>query len=887
MSEPLILGALSILVGILLYLTIRAIRLRALAERRGGPPGHTSQEGGGQTDLGSSAPSLTDHGVPPVPVAGTEVSAIVQEADGNGSHDREGTASVETPSDSPQASSTAVATPTPAGATASQSIDARANPQEPYLRPEELPQEPAEPTPSIIEPSADQPIAPEHISKDSQHVLTSLVSEPLQASSSESRHVETRPLPRHQKRQLRRSKRGRRFVEKTAPEYGGSVRTVEVPADDNYVLWNRTIGEHCLGSADGGTIAFLVISPRTLAAAWAAIHRREITDEEAERGFVQAVSSTYHRRVLSDPAGLRVLRRRGPDGLPQCIAFLALSVLAAYEMRTDEERSANAYYARLALLLGVELERGVPRGFDVEEFGTLWAYLRTWLAEERRIELAFPPEDARTGRFVALPLTHAPLRRVDLERLPEFFSRSGYSPGSKVPLPRLEADLMRWMTGGSPFTEAGTAALRDARRPAVCAQIESELEAWDGELKEGTVRRTAPVEILSDPFLRRIRLSYLPRRPSAFPAVFDDGTRLFEASSDGWYAPLLIPREEGRLLADGFEWHMSDSRLAVVLRRPPARIIVLGPSEFTGFISRHGLVLREGSQVLCVEQLKDEVSAYLGEATGTRCNTSSQTDLPEGWVLFQNVIPVRRPEPPAFSSGELDIETSADIKAVGGLKLGRRQVWALGAPPRVFVSGEFELASVAIDGEAVPVGEGGELLDGGRLAAPGLHQISAARVQRRVEIAEPTLAPFLMSEAHSHEHEDSQRTPVALPQGLWYLVGSRPGEVCGSGPRGDPPELLYCPFKPIWAISRRPGSAFVFCLVEHPTGPVRRRKHAGGALGEKMRLRRWSSAIRVAEAQNLEPMGLSGQASAEVAAVWQLYVSEASHVAQLLRRRRT
>src|SRR5262249_8264987 len=142
-------------------------------------------------------------------------------------------------------------------------------------------------------------------------------------------------------------------------------------------------------------------------------------------------------------AKLRVLRRCGADGLPECAAFLALAVLAAYRMHTDEGAAANAYYLRLEELLHCGLTRGMPRGFEPDELEGVWIFLRAWLRDAHRRSLAMPNENV-VRRFVALPLTHVPLRQVDVERLSEFFDWAGYEPGQRMASARLEAHLLRW-----------------------------------------------------------------------------------------------------------------------------------------------------------------------------------------------------------------------------------------------------------------------------------------------------------------------------------------------------------------------------------------------------------------------------------------------------------
>jgi len=84
------------------------------------------------------------------------------------------------------------------------------------------------------------------------------------------------------------------------------------------------------------------------------------------------VSLAYRTQILTEPEKLWALATLGDDGMPISVAFLALSVLAAYEMHADEEAGPNAYYPRLALLLGIDLVAGHPRGFDLQDFEGLW-----------------------------------------------------------------------------------------------------------------------------------------------------------------------------------------------------------------------------------------------------------------------------------------------------------------------------------------------------------------------------------------------------------------------------------------------------------------------------------------------------------------------------------
>ena len=170
-----------------------------------------------------------------------------------------------------------------------------------------------------------------------------------------------------------------------------------------------------------------------------------------------------------------------------------------------------------------------------------------------------PAAEAGSRRFVGMPLAHVPLRSLDIDKLPDFFVWAGYQPSSEVPTERLGDDFARWVRARSALTPTGVAAFSDARRAAVLAEIRSELESWDGTCDESLSRRSAVVEILFDPVQHRPEFYYVPRRPTGFPARFDDGVRAFEGSDDGWYGRSSILPSDGPNGSNGFTWQTAQA----------------------------------------------------------------------------------------------------------------------------------------------------------------------------------------------------------------------------------------------------------------------------------------------------------------------------------------
>ena len=199
--------------------------------------------------------------------------------------------------------------------------------------------------------------------------------------------------------------------------------------EEDYVLWNYMLDEHFLAADTHDGVVQLTITPHTLAKAVRETTGEVLEPEEAEQSLAKAVSSVYASRVRSSSWKLFALASADRTDVPFATGFLALSVLAAFHMHTDDERSARAFYPRLAEMLGCRLVGTYPEGFTGDGFAKLWHELDHWLHSRRGRRLAKPQADA-ARRYVAYPFAHVPLREVDIERTPQFFDAFGYEPGS-------------------------------------------------------------------------------------------------------------------------------------------------------------------------------------------------------------------------------------------------------------------------------------------------------------------------------------------------------------------------------------------------------------------------------------------------------------------------
>ncbi len=571
------------------------------------------------------------------------------------------------------------------------------------------------------------------------------------------------------------------------------------PPSDDYRMWNRAIAEHLLlkKGAAGGDL-YLTITPRILARAWAEVQGVTPNAEEAQEQFTGAVSQLYRARVLTSMGRLRALRRTGDDGLPECIAFLALTVLAAYRMHGDEQATGLAYYLRLGELLRCDRSGAYPAGFDPFVFESLWHFLRDWLAQ-RDLRLAAPAPDAAGHRFVGLPLAHVPLRSLDIDKLPNFFFWANYQPSSEVTAERLADDFARWVRARGILTGAGVSAFADARRSAVLAEVRAELDAWDGSCDESNSRRSASVEILFDPVRHRPELFYVPRRPSGFPSRFDDGLHVFEGTDEGWYGRVSITRPDGRELAHGFNWRSAYSGVEFVLRRSATSVISMAPGDdYSGFISARGLRRNVQCAVLCREDVVQNAVEYLSHVSERACRPLRHKDLPDGWSLFAGIVARRLAGAPAGLES-LDVQANVGLIPLGGVRLGGRWSWLQGAPPRIVVTGAEPEFTVTVDGNPADVDKNGSLRSGESLNELGAHVIQVGPVRRTVEIVEPSIRTRASPKS---ARPDAASAPVmlALPPGRWTVVGTAPGQTARPKHAFRNGTVIACAFSPAWAI---------------------------------------------------------------------------------------
>ncbi len=170
--------------------------------------------------------------------------------------------------------------------------------------------------------------------------------------------------------------------------------------------------------------------------------------EDGRQHFIAAVRDLAAEEPLFDVLArlARVWEVGGCAGSPPFVAGLALAVLAAGDMRTDDSGVTQAnYYHRLNEILGAaHPEQGMPQGF--ERTPILWTLLAEWVQKERRGRLAVRGLSSKR-RFVNPVKSQCLVRVCDVAEMSVVLRAAGHRPGFAVEPEDVAPVLNRWLRG--------------------------------------------------------------------------------------------------------------------------------------------------------------------------------------------------------------------------------------------------------------------------------------------------------------------------------------------------------------------------------------------------------------------------------------------------------
>ena len=259
-----------------------------------------------------------------------------------------------------------------------------------------------------------------------------------------------------------------------------------------YLTWNDAVADVIYPPSDDALPAYMDMETAELLRI---AEQAGYTGGEPHEGLIDAV-----RAVTVDSIGqvdLQPLvrqtgswsRKKERKVPPPSLAFLAVTALAAEAMgNTDDDIANNAYYARLAKLLGRPVDDQRLRHQYSAHAEFLWRCLNSWL-EGLDGERGIPTAYALTWRYVGLPMSQALVREGDRQKLPAMFAQFGLSPGMQIAPEDLTGYLDHWLSSDSSPASAALKRLwgRQATHERIATVAAVELANWDGTIEDGSV----------------------------------------------------------------------------------------------------------------------------------------------------------------------------------------------------------------------------------------------------------------------------------------------------------------------------------------------------------------------------------------------------------------
>lgn len=454
--------------------------------------------------------------------------------------------------------------------------------------------------------------------------------------------------------------------------------------------------------------------------------------EDGPRSLAAAVRSLVNvERGGAMFARARLVERLWSQGLrtspPPTLPILALSVLAASEMRADAQGARHNYYVRLARVL-------LPDGADDEiedlrlilrrraslDLTALWQRFDAWLTEQAgAFGTSTVREDPDLPR-IGYPLSQTLVRRSDRAVLTGFFDRMNLT-SERVPGPDALLSLLKVWTHrrSHGFSERFIEALDE---PAMLVYLKPLIHglavAWDGKVVTAEGLRRLEIRLAMD--LDRAAAWWVVPAVADLPGDIVDGIadgRSFTAlltpdSHSSLYRAEGLPPVTATTLQYGFTARGSS---CVAEYRPGKFLVFVENAHAGGWMSVDALEAYEEHVVAATSDLAPAVEQALQRAADIGWRKVADTiayEILSGYSIYFRVVfsdhdaltsAIRTL--PSATAGHIRLGTTARPRLVNGLPLFRNlslNTYLAGGEPdlELPVGAEPRMVDVVLDGSA-------------------------------------------------------------------------------------------------------------------------------------------------------------------------------------------
>lgn len=478
----------------------------------------------------------------------------------------------------------------------------------------------------------------------------------------------------------------------------------------SYIEWNQAIVSYFISGVPRGTKIYLSVDDDVLER----IGRELVSDPTKGSWSADFRAAVREKVILEGQANLGNLQGRDSDGLPQGVAFLGATVLAAYQMADEEKISELNHFRRLREVLGLSgsgRPPGMEFGYAAEE--PLWKSWNRWLMEQ-----GFQPSAQRgpggPTTYVYYPISQSLLRRTDKDRLRLLFNEKQWTAQSDAQTlfvhVRREAERLS--------THLKKLLIDRQRYEAVAEAIHEVYEQWQNEDEPGAIGiriRTwsrhlfAGLYRTEDPFFGQFSYYLYPkhlrgRQLESVQVQHRDNVYQLRNERPGWYFPLECPVDVSEL-DRGAKYQIAFPVDLDSLILPSRDFWILIPdpdNPDSGACASWGTPpIGVPFILLCKQELLSDIQRLRDERLLEWSGGSQPVCDHSNWVEIQQCMVVSQAWDGVFIKNQnlkdaLQPSVRLSISFSGGLRLPQQGAWLEGHAPQVTVFGFCPTAELQV-----------------------------------------------------------------------------------------------------------------------------------------------------------------------------------------------
>ncbi|MBD2580160.1 hypothetical protein [Oscillatoria sp. FACHB-1406] len=478
----------------------------------------------------------------------------------------------------------------------------------------------------------------------------------------------------------------------------------------SYTDWNQALADYFVRGVARGTYVYLSVDEDVLERIGNNFDNSPI-DGKWSHDFRRAVRDKV---IFEGQVNLKSVQGHTPQGLPQGIAFLGATVLAAYRMAEEEKIDQNNYFRRLQEVLFISpVQSCRPRGMKPGDEEPLWQEWKRWLMEQGFLTSAQQGEGPT--KYISYPISQSLLRRSDKERLCQLFKeKQWHIPlDAQILITRIRQEASR-LTRHLKDLLAGA---RSAQRyEAIAESIHELYEQWrDNGFAEGKKASSISTRNLfaglyraEEPFLGEVEYYLYPKQPRGLrleqvEVWAKDNLLTLREERPGWYLPEIAVGEAE--LESGVTYPIPSPDLFSFLILPQRDFWVLTPdpeNPDSGIYASWGRpTLGDRFILLCKAELLPQLELLRTEGL---LQWNGEPDNPFGnsdWIEINQCMVISKAWSGVFIQNQelyeaLKPAASLSISLSGGLREPNRGAWLAEYGPKVTVFGFYPNAKLKV-----------------------------------------------------------------------------------------------------------------------------------------------------------------------------------------------